>query len=273
MTKCHFFLLAVLVLLSASCKNDRQGGSLSEFGARTEASQEVRFEQYVRDLWNLPVEEALRRQDSLLRTAEQDSAEWARITNLEDKYFLDPNSPFRNEELFIPVAEHLLTAPYSSDRQRQHAQWALPRLKLNRLGQKAADLEFLTPKGRRTSLYATMAERKPQKTLLFFSNPGCPNCLEIMKGLNEDEDIQDLIESGKLLVVNIYPDQDISAWLDYLPHYPDTWVCGHDGDQVLFTDTVYWLRAIPSLYLLDSEGRVLLKDATLENILVNCKQR
>ena len=79
------------------------------------------------------------------------------------------------------------------------------------------------------------------------------------------------IASGKLLVVNIYPDEDVVAWLDYLPNYPEEWVCGQDGDQVLHTDTVYWLRAIPSLYLLDAEGRVVLKDGTLEDILLNCK--
>lgn len=272
MTKCHLFILAVLVLLTCSCR-ERKGESLSEAGSHSQATQEMLFEQYILELRSLPVDEALRRQDSLLRTVEQDSAEWARVTKFQEKYLLDPNSPFRSEELYIPVAEHLVAAPYSSERQRAHSQWALPRLKLNRLGQKAADLPFLTPKGRRTSLYAVMAERKPQQTLLFFSNPGCPNCLEIMNALNDDADAQALIGSGRMLVVNIYPDEDVTAWLNYLPHYPDTWVCGQDGDQVVNTDTVYWLRAIPSLYLLDSEGRVVLKDAPLEEVLVYCKQR
>ena len=65
----------------------------------------------------------------------------------------------------------------------------------------------------------------------------------------------------------------MQEWLDYLPNYPADWLCGYDPDQVLKSDTVYWLRAIPSLYLLDEEKRVLLKDATLEQLLVNCIQR
>ena len=72
---------------------------------------------------------------------------------------------------------------------------------------------------------------------------------------------------------NIYPDEDVEAWLDYLPNYPDSWVCGQDADQLLNSNTVYWLRAIPSLYLLDAEGRVVLKDATLEDILKYSVQR
>lgn len=271
MTKCHILFLAVLALLSVSCKTGRQETSLSDYGARSQGTREAQFEQFAIQLRRLPLEEAIPQQDSLLRVAEQDSAEWALITNLEDKYLLDPNSPIRSEELYLPVAMHLLGAPYSTDSQRQRARWLLPRLVLNRPGQPAADFGFVTPKGRRTSLYAVLAERKPQQTLLFFSNPGCPNCLEIMKQLNDNATIQEKISTGELLVVNIYPDEDVEAWLDYLPTYPDTWICGQDADQVLNTDTIYWLRAIPSLYLLDEQGCVVLKDAPLEEILVYCK--
>jgi hypothetical protein len=76
-----------------------------------------------------------------------------------------------------------------------------------------------------------------------------------------------MMEDGRLLVVNIYPDEDVQAWLDYLPNYPAEWVCGYDPDQLLNSNTVYWLRAIPSLYLLDEQKRVILKDAPLNFLL------
>lgn len=271
MTKCHILFLAALALLTLSCKQGRQETSLSAYGSRSQATREAQFEQFAVQMRSAPLQEGLRMQDSLLRAAEQDSAKWAMVTHLEEKYFLDPNSYLRSEELYLPVARHILNAPYSSDEQRRYARWLLPRLMLNRPGEPAADFEFVSPKGRRSSLSATLAQRKPRQTLLFFSNPGCPNCLEITQNLNANTTIQERIADGYLLVVNIYPDEDIQAWLDYLPHYPETWVCGHDPDQVLNSETVYWLRAIPSLYLLDAQGRVILKDAPLEEVLVNCK--
>ena len=74
-------------------------------------------------------------------------------------------------------------------------------------------------------------------------------------------------------MLNIYPDEDLQAWYDYLDNYPKDWICGYDPDQVIRSDTRYWLRAIPSLYLLDDEKRVVLKDAPPEKVLVYCKQR
>ena len=76
-----------------------------------------------------------------------------------------------------------------------------------------------------------------------------------------------MIEAGKLKVVNIYPDADLTEWYNYLSHYPEEWITGFDAEGVLNSDTIYYLRAIPSLYLLDADKRVILKDAPLERVL------
>ena len=267
MTKCHLFLLGSILLLLAACKGGQTGPSLSEYGSSSEATQNARFEEYVLGLLNAPPETARQRQDSLLSAAESDSVKWQQLVAREERFLYDPNSPYRNEDLFLPVAEHLLTAPFSTRQQRDQAAWMLPKLRLNRPGTPAADFDFLTPKGRRTSLYVLLDERKPKKTILFFSNPGCPNCKEITEALSESLRVQAMLHDGSLLVVNIYPDEDIQAWLDYLPQYPKEWVCGHDPDNVIRSDTRYWMRAIPSLYLLDEQKRVILKDAPLERLL------
>lgn len=275
MTKCHLFLLAALLPLLFSCKPAPKSPSLSEYGSRSQATQQALFEQYVNDLQTLPLSEAFRRQDSVMRDAERDSATWQQLVKLQEFFIFDPNSPYRNEELYIPVVDHMLNSPHATQEQQAYARWCAPRIILNRPGTAAADFSFMTRNGRTHTLYGTIDQRpvRPRRTLLFFSNPGCPNCKEITEALAADPTIQAMISSGELLVLNIYPDSDIQAWLDYLPDYPDTWVCGYDPDQVLNSNTHYWLRAIPSLYLLDEGKRVILKDAPLERILVDCKQR
>ena len=275
MTKCHLALFAALLTLLFSCKPAPENHSLSEYGARSQASQHAMFEKYVIDLQSVPLSVAFRRQDSIMRAAEGDSAQWQQLVKLQEFYVFDPNSPYRNEELYIPVVDHMLTSVHSTEEQQAYARWCAPRIVLNRPGTPAADFSFTTRNGRSYTLYETIDGRpvKPRRTLLFFSNPGCPNCKEITETLAADLAIEAMIASGELLVVNIYPDTDIQAWMDYLPNYPASWVCGYDPDQVLNSNTRYWLRAIPSLYLLDEEKRVIRKDAPLEMILVDCKQR
>lgn len=276
MTKCHLLLSAFLVLLlPASCRQSGAGPSLSEYGNQSEATHRMRFEQYVRQLLDAAPQEAYRIQDSLLREAENDSLHWQQLLELEDLFLLDPNSPYRDEERYLPVADRMLTAAFSTEEQRAHAAWLAPRLRLNTPGTPAADFAYITPRGRRSSLYETIDGRNPgpRRTLLFFSNPGCPNCREITEALAEDPDICAQTASGELLVINIYPDDDLQAWLDHVSEYPDNWICGYDPDQVLNSGTRYWLRAIPSLYLLDEDKRVLLKDAPLVRVLIDCKQR
>lgn len=275
MTKCHLALFAALLALLISCKPAAENHSLSEYGSRSQATQQALFEKYVIDLQNVPLTVAFRRQDSVMRAAEGDSAQWQQLVKLQEFFIFDPNSPYRNEELYIPVVDHMLNSPHATQEQQAYARWCAPRIVLNRPGTPAADFSFMTRNGRSHTLYETIDSRpvRPRRTLLFFSNPGCPNCKEITETMAADPTIEAMIASGELLVVNIYPDTDIQAWMDYLPNYPASWVCGYDPDQVLNSNTRYWLRAIPSLYLLDEEKRVIRKDAPLELILVDCKQR
>ena len=51
-----------------------------------------------------------------------------------------------------------------------------------------------------------------------------------------------------------------------MPVYPDEWYNGYDPNLVIRNDMLYNIRAIPSLYLLDEDKRVILKDAPQETV-------
>ena len=92
--------------------------------------------------------------------------------------------------------------------------------------------------------------------------------MEIINVLKEQPVISSLIKSGRMAVLNIYIDEDIQAWRSYMSVYPEQWYNGFDPDLVVRNDELYNIRAIPSLYLLDKEKNVLMKDVP-ENILFN----
>jgi len=185
------------------------------------------------------------------------------ITALVDKYFYDPNSPVRNEEAYLPFALKLSKCPYLTEAMRQAYGYSARMCALNRIGAPAADFSFTELSGRMKTLYGIKADL----TLLFFSNPGCPACKEIAEALKRDARINDLIGKRRLAIVNVYIDLEIAKWKAFAAGYPKSWHSGYDQKYVIRTDVLYNVRAIPSLYLLDKDKKVIMKDATQENVL------
>ena len=176
---------------------------------------------------------------------------------LADKYMYDANSPMRNEEYYLHYASRLSSYEgFGAEERAKYARYA-SECSLNRLGQKAADFRFTDNKGKVRNLYGVKADH----TLLFFSNPGCEACMNIINMLKGEPKVGQMISSGRLAVVNMYIDEDLQGWLDYMPVYPDEWYNGFDAELAVRNENLYSVRAIPSLYLLDKEKRVILKDA------------
>ena len=103
--------------------------------------------------------------------------------------------------------------------------------------------------------------------MLFRSNPGCPACKEIIESLTSSERIASLVASGRLAVVNVYIDDELDKWREYASVYPKNWYNGYDQSYLIRSDITYNVRAIPSLYVLDSSKRVQMKDAPVEAVL------
>ena len=179
------------------------------------------------------------------------------FVKLVDKYLYDPNSPLRNEDHYAFFAERLAGSDLVEEVMKEKYERQVRLAALNKVGTKAADFRFADKRGRMHTLYGIDA----QLTLLFFSNPGCAACKEIIDVLNNDPVISGLIADGTMKVLNIYIDEDLEAWRSYMPIYPETWYNGFDPDLVIRGETLYNVRAIPSLYLLDREKTVLMKDA------------
>ena len=219
---------------------------------------------YTTILGMIPLGDARRCMASLFRDMEAraDSATFAGLTSLICRYMYDPNSPVRNEDIYQPFAQGLGVSSRVAESRRRGYLYEASMCSLNAVGTPAADFTFTDARGRRHTLYGVHAPL----TLLFFSNPGCPNCREIMESLTE-EGISALVEDGTLAIVNIYIDEDLASWRAYEPSYPRSWHTGYDQDYIIRTNVLYNVRAIPSLYLLDEDKTVLLKDATPDRVL------
>ena len=179
------------------------------------------------------------------------------FTDMMIKYLYDPNSPLRNEDYYSAYSERLSKSEFVDSLMREKYARETSLSALNRVGTKATDFRFTDKRGKTYSLYGI----KSDLILLFFSNPGCHACKEIIDVLNNDPKISSLIKDGVMKVLNIYIDEDLQAWQSYMPIYPETWYNGFDPDLLIRGESLYNVRAIPSLYLLDRDKIVLMKDA------------
>lgn len=209
----------------------------------------------------LPPQEAAKYPGALIRKAEQSPAVLLRLSEIAEHYFADPNSPYRNEELFIPVLEAMLASQTIDKLYKIRPRAQLASAMKNRPGTRAADITYTTGAGSTGRLYGIRAEY----LLVMFYNPGCPDCARTEKHIERSEVFGPLAASGRLKVLAIYPDEDVEAWREHLPQMPAGWTVGRSfmekGGRA-----AYDLPAIPSLYLLGKDKTVILKDAPVERI-------
>lgn len=200
---------------------------------------------------------------SMLDKAKTDAATYERFVELGDKYLYDPNSPVRNDEYYIPVAEHALACPLIDNDMKIRYRSQLSFAKLNRPGHKATDFTYTLATGKQGRMWNINADY----TLLFFYNPGCPNCAQIKQLLRTSQVVESMHRAGRLTVLAVYPDADLTEWRNGLSDNPSWWISSYDKGTVITERELYDLKAIPTLYLLDSQKIVLLKDPQPEAVI------
>ena len=87
-------------------------------------------------------------------------------------------------------------------------------------------------------------------------------CRDIMSEIESSPLLNALIDAEQLKVIAICPDGATEVWREKVATMPAGWIVAYDKDSQISTYNLYDLRAIPSLYLLDSAKRVIIKDGT-----------
>ena len=120
----------------------------------------------------------------------------------------------------------------------------------------AANFSYVTRDGKRRSLRDTKVNGS---LLLIFYDPDCDHCKEIMAELQANGTLSAAIVGGRMTVLAVYAGEDRELWQETAPSLPERWIVGLDTSD-LEEKGLYVLRAMPTLYLLDSDKKVILKD-------------
>ena len=193
----------------------------------------------------------------------RDTALFKGVASIIEKYLYDPQSPVRNEDAFGAFAKAASESTLLTEPEREAYARRASLAALAPVGSVAPDFEFIDVKGRRRTLHGVRAEW----TVLIFGNPDCEACRTIVGVIEEDEALSGSVKDGTISIIDIYVDEDIESWMAASGTFPKDWIVGYDPLQVIRSDSLYHLRAIPSIYLLDRDKTIILKD-TPEEVLI-----
>ena len=200
--------------------------------------------------------------DMLSRAEAESSKLYRYFLEMYEKYLYDPNSPFGNEEYYIPVLKHVIESPGTDEVELVKVQYLLSLLLINRVGHQAANITYILDSSHSGTLWGINSEY----TLLLFYNPDCNACEQLIHYLKNSHIINAMLNKELLKILAIYPDKDLIVWEKYKKDIPEKWINGYDNNMEIHDKQLYNLKAIPMLYLLDKDKNILLKDVELHHL-------
>ena len=218
---------------------------------------------YMDILGLVPAEVALESLQGLVAKASVEPVMMNYIWKTFFRYWYEPNSPLKNEDMFILFCKGVEQTPQVGITLTEKAKHLRRMAEKNRVGQPAADFVYTLASGKQGTLYGLKAEY----TLVFFYDPDCETCSNIKQSMKQAAWLKEKVAAGVVKVLTIYPDADIALWRNRLNEMAGEWVNGYDKGQVLTMEQRYDLSSIPSFYLLDKDKKVVLKDADWGHIV------
>ena len=207
----------------------------------------------------------------LMQRAETDKPAYLLLAGLAEKYLYTTGSPMQSEEHFIPFLEETARTSLLNETEKSRPRFLLVAALKNRPGTVATDFAYHTLEGNLQTLHTTPSA---PRLLLMFYNPDCTHCRQAIALLHADGLFKQMLYDGRLtvLAINTENDCETPSYPEAHSHreneLPDGWTAG-TAAPTLTDNELYVLPSMPTLYLLDKEKHVLLKEAVPEQVLAH----
>lgn len=157
-----------------------------------------------------------------------------------------------DEERMAELLRAALETGKLSDAQKATAEWMLHDVcEVNPRGAIAADFRFGTPEASENTL---LTFRSGEPLLVIFYNPDCDHCRQTIDQLRKIKRLPH--------VLAVCIETPYKRWEATRSQLPEHWTAAFDRTDVMANDT-YVIRRMPSIYLLDGDRRIELKNPAI----------
>lgn len=268
----RFSLISTCILLFVACGGKQQshiaagkdtdmiGISARGFDYTDTLQLEVHFAEWLKGVLQLPEDARREAARKLMSDGNEYPESQLKLMVIAEHYLADPNSPVRDEEMFISVLEAFIESPGIDDERKLRPAELLKVVKMNRKGTIANDFGYVDRNGITGQLHSLSEEY----IIIYFFNPECADCKRVSELLTDCKALTKKVKEKKMTVIALYPDEDTAIWERYCRELPEEWIVARYATPD--DASSYDLPAIPMLYLLDKDKRVIAKDIPPERL-------
>lgn len=166
---------------------------------------------------------------------------------------------FYSDEVFLPFAKAASTHKKVPSEDRKYFAREAQIMENTIVGQQVGHLEYVTPDGTEGSLN----DIHTQMIVIFFNEADCSDCSLSRIRLSADINATALIKAGLLTVMCITPGDATAEWKAEAASYPKEWIIGASKNAADY----FSLRQKPSIYLVDSRHKLIVKDASINGLI------
>ena len=162
------------------------------------------------------------------------------------------------DEVYIPFIENLLANKKVSEGRKARYRAQLALLKANLIGAPLPSFNYTSSQGSHRKF-----EPSKEFTLVEFAGLDCDGCRYSNLKMDISSTVNDLIDDGRLGVLIILPGESVNPDLTPIKNLPEKWNGGVSSDAFDLVD----IRINPSFFLLDKNGKILLKNYSIDDII------
>ncbi|OJZ13245.1 MULTISPECIES: DUF5106 domain-containing protein [Sphingobacterium] len=201
--------------------------------------------------------------DLMLKKAKVNRTSFDYFIKQYEHYLYDGNSPMRNDIVYESVLRYLIKTDLLSDLEKEAYRPTYKLVLRNKEGKTAEDFTYELANGKKQKLSNT----KAKYTFLIFYDPDCSHCKETIQQLRDTPQLVQLFTQLQVQVLAIDPWGDRTKWKNYQSQLSEQWINGFDAESKILSFNLYDLKASPTIYLLDENKKVLLKDSYLQQVI------